>query len=247
MTTKTTAQSLEGRSKRYKAVAPGVERGKEYSPAEAVDLVKKTATAKFDETIEAHIRTNVDPQREGQGLRGVASLPHGVGKTVRVVAFVTGETANAARQAGADYVADDELINKIEKDNWTDFEVAVATPDMMGRIGRLGRVLGRKGLMPNPRTGTVVPPQDIPKVIQEAKKGRVEFRMDKTAVIHAPIGKKSFSNDKLVENFASLMDTVNKAKPAGVKGAFIRSVFMTSTMGPSVKLSVSQATEAKSE
>ena len=247
MTTGTTQRDLDGRSKRFKAVAPTIERGKEYAVPEAVDLVKKTATAKFDETIEVHIRTSVDPQREGQGLRGVVSLPHGVGKAVRVVAFVQGEAANAARQAGADYVADDELIAKIEKEGWSDFEVAVATPDMMGRIGRLGRVLGRKGLMPNPRTGTVVPPQDIGRVVQESKRGRMEFRMDKTAVIHAPIGKKSFSNDKLAENFAALMDTVNKAKPAGIKGAFIRSVFMTSTMGPSVKLRLSDMTAAKAE
>ncbi|MSQ12485.1 MAG: 50S ribosomal protein L1 [Dehalococcoidia bacterium] len=239
--------SIVKRSRRFKTAAALVQRGAALSPEEAMELVKKTATAKHDETIEVHIRTTVDPQRQAQGLRGVVVLPHGVGKTVRVMAFVQGEAATAARQAGADYIGDDETIQRIEKDGWSDFEVSVATPDMMGRIGRLGRVLGRKGLMPNPRTGTVVPAQDIAKAVSEAKRGRLEFRADKTAIIHSVIGKKSFAAQQLVDNFTALLDAINKARPEGIKGPLIRSLYVTSTMGPSIKLDVAKATVLKVE
>jgi large subunit ribosomal protein L1 len=247
MTTKTQARSVAHKSKRYRAVAPAVDRTAVHPPAEAVGLVKKTATAKFDETIEAHIRTALDPKKQAQSVRGVVSLPHGLGKTARVLVFAQGEAANAARQAGADFIGDEEVIQRIDKEGWTEFDVAIATPDMMGRIGRLGRVLGRKGLMPNPRTGTVVPSQDIVRSVNEAKKGRLEFRMDRTAIIHSPIGKKSFDDKKLVENLSALVDAVNKTRPDGVKGSYIKSLYLTSTMGPSVKVDPSLAVEGQTE
>lgn len=247
MTTAQKVPSLEGRSKRYKAAAPGVDRVTVRSPQEAVALVKQTATAKFDETVEAHIRTTVDPKKQNQPLRGVVALPHGLGKKVRVLVFAQGDILNAAKAAGADYVGDDETIQRIERDGWSDFDVAIATPDVMGRIGRLGRVLGRKGLMPNPRTGTVVPPQDVARAIAEAKRGRLEFRMDRTAIVHSPIGKRSFSDEQLVENLAALVDAVNKARPEGVKGPLVKSLYLTSTMGPSVKVDATEAATLKGE
>ncbi|MBI4306833.1 MAG: 50S ribosomal protein L1 [Chloroflexi bacterium] len=204
-------------------------------PDEAVALAKKAAYAKFDETVELHLYTFADPRHADQQLREVASLPHGVGKKVRVMVFAEGEAARVAREAGADYVSDDALYKKIEE-GWSDFEVSIATPDMMGKIGRLGRFLGRKGLMPNPRTGTVVQAQDIGKAIVEAKKGRVELKMDKTAIIHAPIGKVSFEEKALLENLASVMSTVLRAKPAGVKGPLLKSATIATTMGPGIKL-----------
>ncbi len=223
------------RSKRYAEILKVIEPNKEYTPQEAVAVLKKTANAKFDETVELHLRTAADPKQSDQMMRGTAILPHGLGKTVRVLVFATGDAANLAREAGADYVGDDDLIKKIEE-GWVDFEVALATPDMMGRVGRLGRILGRRGLMPNPRTGTVVQPQDLPRVIREAKKGRLDFRMDRTAIIHVPIGKASFPEQHLLENMATLVDTINRLKPAGIKGQFLKSAFLTTTMGPSVKL-----------
>jgi large subunit ribosomal protein L1 len=225
--------------KSYVEAAKAVEEERNYSPSEAVDLAKQTARAKFDETVELHLRTNSDPRHADQLVRGVALLPHGLGKEIRVLVFAVGEAATAARQAGADYVGDDDLAKQIEE-GWLGFDVAMATADMMGRIGRLGRVLGRRGLMPNPRAGTVVQPQDFARAIEEAKKGRVEFRLDRTAIIHVPLGKVSFDSDKLVENLSVMVDTVVKARPSAVKGQFIRTAYLTTTMGPSIKLDVAR-------
>jgi large subunit ribosomal protein L1 len=234
-----TAQALKQRhGKRYARIAPLVDRSRRYPPEEAVALVKKTATARFDETIEVHIRTTADPRRAEQMVRGVVVLPHGTGKPRRILVFAQGDAASIARQAGADIIGDDEVIRRIEGEGWTDFDVAIATPDMMGRIGRLGKVLGRKGLMPNPRAGTVVPPQDLPRVIAEAKKGRLEFRLDRLGIIHCPIGKASFPEKHLLENLATLIDAVKRAKPEDMKGVFIRSITLASTMGPGIKLDV---------
>lgn len=204
-------------------------------PEQAIVAAKAAAFAKFDESVEIHIRTNADPRHADQQFREVTTLPHGTGKQMRVFVFAEGEAAEIARNAGADYIANDELIKQIES-GWSDFEVAVATPDQMGKIGRLGRFLGRKGLMPNPRTGTVVQAQDIPNAISEAKRGRVELRMDRTAIIHAAIGKKSFEDAQLLENLMSVMTTVNQGRPSGVKGTFVRSVSLCTTMGPGVNL-----------
>ena len=225
------------RGKQYAEAAKAVEKDRLHSAGEAVEVAKQTARAKFDETVELHLRTNSDPRHADQLVRGVALLPHGLGKEIRVLVFAAGEAAAAARQAGADYVGDDDLVQRIEE-GWLEFDVAIATPDMMGRIGRLGRVLGRRGLMPNPRAGTVVQPQDFARAIEEAKMGRVEFRLDRTAIIHVPLGKVSFDSEKLVENLHALVDTVVKARPSAVKGQFIRTAYLTTTMGPSIKLDV---------
>ncbi len=232
--------------KRYRAATALIDPNKDYQPGEAVSLVKQAATAKFDETIELHLRTSADPRQADQLIRGVAILPHGTGKRIRVLVFAQGDAANAAKEAGADYVGSDDLIKQIEG-GWTEFDVAIATPDMMGRIGRLGRILGRRGLMPNPRTGTVVQPEDLPRAISEAKKGRVEYRMDRTALIHLPIGKASFQEKQLLDNLAVLMDTIVRARPSGVKGQFIRTAYLTSTMGPSIKLDVASTTSLRVE
>ncbi|MDP6102987.1 MAG: 50S ribosomal protein L1 [Dehalococcoidia bacterium] len=221
--------------KQYQEAAKAIEHDKIYSPSEALELAKETAKAKFDETVELHLRTNSDPRHADQLIRGVALLPHGLGKEIRVLVFAAGDAANTARQAGADYVGDDDLVEKIEG-GWVDFDVAIATPDLMGKIGRLGRVLGRRGLMPNPRAGTVVQPQDFARAIEEAKQGRIEFRLDRTAIIHVPLGKASFDTEKLLENMNALLDTVMKARPSAVKGQFIRTAYLTTTMGPSIKL-----------
>ena len=223
--------------KSYQEKANAVDGDRPYSPDDAVELAKETSRAKFDETVELHLRTASDPRHADQLVRGVALLPHGLGRNIRVLVFAMGEAAMIARNAGADYVGDDELAKRIE-DGWLEFDVTMATPDMMGRIGRLGRVLGRKGLMPNPRTGTVIQSQDIPRAIEEAKQGRVEFRMDRTAIIHVPLGKVSFDNDKLLENMATLVDTIVKARPSAVKGQFIRTAYLTTTMGPSIRVDV---------
>lgn len=233
-------------SKRFNEATKIIEREKRYPPKDGVALVKKTATAKFDETVELHLRTGVDPKNSEQNIRGVAILPHGVGKPVRVAVFAQAEGATAAQAAGADFVGGDDLIKKVE-DGWTDFDVSIATPDMMGKVGKLGRILGRKGLMPNPRTGTVVPPQDVARAVGEAKKGRVEFKLDRTALIHVPIGKASFDEHKLMDNLTSLMDVIVRARPSGLKGQFIRSAYLTTTMGPSVALDVTEATELSVE
>ena len=228
---------MKRRSKSYRDAASGVDRTKSYQPQEAVLLVKQNAHAAFDETVELHLRTSSDPRQADQMIRGVAILPHGLGRRMRVLVFATGEAAIIAREAGADEVGDDDLIQRIEG-GWLDFDVCIAIPEIMGRVGRLGRTLGRRGLMPSPRTGTVVQQENLARTIEEAKKGRVDFRMDRTALIHTPIGKASFSEEQLLENLAVLVETVVHLRPSGVKGQFIQSAFLTSTMGPSVRLDV---------
>ncbi len=205
------------------------------SPQEAVQLAREKASANFTEAVELHISTSADPRHADQQVREVASLPHGTGKTVRIMVFAEGDAARAAQEAGADYVADDELIKRIEG-GWSDFDISIATPDQMGKIGRLGRFLGRKGLMPNPRTGTVVQPADIARTIEAAKKGRSEIRMDRTANIHTVIGNVKFTDDQLLDNMTSVYSTVARSKPSGVKGVFIKSATLTTTMGPGIKL-----------
>lgn len=232
--------------KRYLEAASLIEKDRGYEPSEAIALAKESASAKFDETVELHIRTGADPRHADQMVRGVVLLPHGVGKPVRVAVFAQGEAASAANEAGADVVGDDDLIKRVEG-GFTEFDVSIATPDMMGKVGRLGRILGRKGLMPNPRTGTVVQPDDIPKAVGDAKKGRVEFRLDRTSIIHVPIGKASFDEEKLLDNLTELMDNIVRARPSGVKGQFIRSAYITTTMGPSIGLDVAGATALKVE
>jgi large subunit ribosomal protein L1 len=221
--------------KKYREQAARVEQDKLYGPKEAVTLARATSYSKFNGTLEAHIRLGVDPKYADQNVRDVVVLPHGLGKTIRVLVFAEGEGARIAKEAGADYVADDELTKKIQ-DGWAEFEVAVATPDVMGKVGRLGRVLGPRGLMPNPKTGTVVPAGDLPRVIRESKAGRVEFRVDKTGNLHVPIGKVGFSVEQLYENFSALMAAVVKAKPASAKGIYLRKIVLAATMGPGVKV-----------
>ncbi len=212
-----------------------------YSPREALDLARETASTKFDSSVEVHIRTTLDPRQADQQVRDVVVLPHGLGKAVRVLVFAQGEGATAAREAGADMVADDdEFLKKLES-GALDYDVAIATPDMMGKVGRLGRMLGPRGLMPNPKAGTVVNPDDMERAITEAKAGRVEFRLDKTANMHVIIGKVSFESDKLFENFAALMDAIRKAKPAGAKGNYIRRITVATTMGPGIKIEPNEA------
>jgi large subunit ribosomal protein L1 len=231
--------------KKYKAALAKVDLEKNYLPEEAVALAKETAYTKFDASVEVHMHTALDPRQADQQVRDVVVLPHGLGKTVRVLVFATGEGAAAARAAGADLVADDdETLKKIEG-GFTEFDVAIATPDAMGKVGRLGRVLGPRGLMPNPKAGTVVPPQDLERAIKEAKAGRVEFRLDKTANIHVVIGKASFDKKKLYENFVALMDAISKARPAGAKGLYIRRIVVNSTMGPGIKIDPNAALTAE--
>ncbi|MCS7178306.1 MAG: 50S ribosomal protein L1 [Anaerolineae bacterium] len=224
------------RGKKYLEALKKVDRNRLYSPQEAIQLVKETSYASFDASVDVHIRLGVDPRHADQQVRGVVLLPHGLGKRVRVLVFAAGDAARIAEAAGADYViSDDEGIKKIQ-DGWTDFDVAIAVPDMMGKVGRLGRILGPRGLMPNPKTGTVVPPEDLPRVIAEAKAGRAEFRVDKTANLHIPIGRVSFSNQALLENLAAAMDAVKKARPTAAKGTYIRKVTLASSMGPGIKV-----------
>ena len=211
-----------------------IESSKLYDPAEAISLVKQTGKAKFDETVEISIRLGVDPRHADQQVRGTVVLPHGTGKKVRVLVFAKGDKAEEARAAGADYVGEAELADKIKNENWFDFDVAVATPDMMGVVGRIGRILGPKGLMPNPKSGTVT--ADVAKAIEEIKGGKVEYRVDKTAIAHVPIGKASFDEEKLVENLTTLMEAVVKAKPSSAKGTYLKSLYLSTTMGPSVRL-----------
>ncbi len=227
--------------KKYLAALAKIDENHWYTPEEAVNLVKETHYVKFDSTVEIHMRLGVDPRHADQQVRDVVVLPHGLGKSVRVLVFAQGEGATLARQAGADYVADDdEMIAKIQA-GWTDFDVTISTPDLMGKVGRLGRVLGPRGLMPNPKAGTVVPAEDLPRVIEESKAGRVEFRVDKTANLHIPIGKASFGEKQLYENLAALMEAIKKARPASVKGTYIKRITLTSTMGPGIKLDPMQA------
>ena len=220
--------------KKYVDSVKAFDLSKQYEAAEAVSVVLETAKAKFDETIEMHVRLGVDPRQADQQVRGVLVLPNGTGKTKRVLVITKGAKADAAQAAGADYVGAEELIAKIQNENWFDFDVMITTPDMMGMVGRIGRVLGPKGLMPNPKSGTVT--MDVEKAIKEVKAGKVEYRLDKTAIIHCPIGKKSFGQEKLMENFTALMDAIVKAKPAAAKGQYVKSVTLTSTMGPGVKV-----------
>jgi large subunit ribosomal protein L1 len=221
--------------KKYNASVKLLEKAPSFTLKEAVELVKKASFVKFDETVEVHLRMGVDPRNAEQQVRGIALLPNGLGKKVRILVFAQGEGARIATEAGADFIADDETVKKIEA-GWTDFDVSIATPDLMGKVGRLGKVLGRKGLMPNPKSGTVVAAEDLPRAIADARKGRVEFRLDRTAIIHVPIGKISFDEDKLNENLTSLLEAILKARPASLKGQFIKSAFVTSTMGPGIKL-----------
>ncbi|HEY8838979.1 MAG TPA: 50S ribosomal protein L1 [Dehalococcoidia bacterium] len=221
--------------KKYLDVAKQVDNDKFYDPAEGIALAKQAHFAKFDETVELHLRTGLDPRHADQQLRGTTLLPHGLGKTVRVLVFAEGDAARAAEEAGADFVGSDDLITRVAG-GFTDFDVALSQRELMGKVGRLGRVLGPRGLMPNPRSGTVVEPQDMAKAVQDAQRGRVEFRLDKTAIIHVPIGKVSFEETALAENLANLIDAVMKAKPAGAKGVYIRSATLTSTMGPGIHL-----------
>ena len=224
--------------KKYNETAKLVDRTVQYEPAEAIALVKKTAVAKFDETVEIHIRTGCDGRHAEQQIRGAVVLPNGTGKTVKVLVFAKGDKVNEAEAAGADYVGGDELIPKIQNDGWLDFDVVVATPDMMGVVGRLGKVLGPKGLMPNPKAGTVT--MDVTKAINDIKAGKIEYRLDKNNIIHCPIGKASFEEEKLQENFTALMDAIVKAKPSALKGQYLRSVTLASTMGPGVKVSTAK-------
>ena len=224
--------------KKYTEAAKLVDRATFYEPNEAIALAKKTATAKFDETIEVHIRTGCDGRHAEQQIRGAVVLPNGTGKTVKVLVFAKGDKINEAEAAGADYVGGEELIPKIQNDGWLDFDVVVATPDMMGVVGRLGKVLGPKGLMPNPKAGTVT--MDVAKAIADIKAGKIEYRLDKTNIVHVPVGKASFSEEALQENFNALMDAIVKAKPSALKGQYLRSITLTSTMGPGVKVSVAK-------
>jgi large subunit ribosomal protein L1 len=227
--------------KKYLAALAKVDLEKGYSPSEAVALVKETSTTKFDSTVELHLNMGLDPRQADQLVRDVVVLPHGLGKSVRVLVFAEGEGAALAREAGADAVADDEeTLNKIQA-GWTDFDVAISTPDMMGKVGKLGRVLGPRGLMPNPKAGTVVPGSDLGRAVKEAKAGRVEFRLDKTANIHCPIGKVSFGEKQLFENLATLMEAIKRAKPPAAKGNYIKHVTLTTTMGPGIKVDLAQA------
>ena len=225
------------RGKNYRAVMEKIGHNRAYEPQEAVKLLKENAFAKFDETVELHIRTGLDTRHADQQLRGTIVLPHGLGKEQRVLVFTEGEAARSAEEAGADYVGADDLVKKIEG-GWMEFEVALATREMMGKVGRLGRILGPRGLMPNPRTNTVVDADDLPKAIGEAKQGRVEFRTDRTALVHVPVGKASFSEEALMENLSALVDAIVRARPAGAKGQFIRSITLVTTMGPGIKLDV---------
>ena len=222
------------RGKKYTEAAKLVDRATQYDVAEAISLVKKTAVAKFDETVEAHIRLGVDGRHADQQVRGAVVLPHGTGKTVRVLVFAKGDKVAEAEAAGADFVGGEELIPRIQNEGWFDFDVVVATPDMMGVVGRLGRVLGPKGLMPNPKAGTVT--MDVTKAVNDIKAGKIEYRLDKANIIHCPVGKASFTEEQLTENFNTLMDAIIKAKPASAKGTYMKSVTITSTMGPGVKI-----------
>jgi large subunit ribosomal protein L1 len=221
--------------KKYQESVKLLDRTKDWHPREAIEMAKKTAYAKFDETVELHLRMGVDPRNATQQVRGVALLPHGLGKKVRVLVFAQGEAERIAEGAGADFVGNDALIKQIE-DGWLEFDTAIATPDMMGRVGKLGKILGRRGLMPNPKSGTVVSAADLPRVISDAGKGRVEFKLDRTGIIHVPLGKVSFDIDKLMDNLNAVVEAVVKAKPSGAKGQYIRTASITTTMGPGIGL-----------
>ena len=226
--------------KKYIEAAKLLDRTRAYNPDEAIDLIKKMAHAKFDETVELHLRMGVDPRDATQQVRGVAPLPYGLGKKVRILVFAQGEVARNAEAAGADAVGADDMIKKIEE-GWLEFDIALATPDMMGKVSRLGKILGRKGLMPNPKAGTVASPDNITRAVNEARQGRVEFKLDRTAIIHLPIGKVSFESDKLLGNLSSVIESVNRAKPSGAKGQYVKSATISTTMGPGVELDLRTA------
>ena len=223
------------RGKNYQQAAKLLEKTRTYSPQEAIELIKKATYAKFDETVELHLRMGVDPRNASQQVRGVALLPHGLGKKVRILVFAQGEAEKIAKEAGADFVGGDDLIKKIEG-GWLDFDTTIATRDMMGKVGKLGKILGKRGLMPNPKLGTVVAPEDLARVIGDARKGRVEFKLDRTAIIHVPLGKVSFEDDKLMDNLTAMIEALMKAKPGGLKGQYIKTASVTTTMGPGIKL-----------
>jgi large subunit ribosomal protein L1 len=223
------------RGKRYQQAAKLVDKTKTYEPREAIELARKASYANFDETVELHLHTNLDPRHADQQVRGVALLPHGLGKKVHVLVFTQGEGVKIAEEAGADYVGGDELIKRIEE-GWLDFDVAIATPEMMPKIGKLGKILGRRGLMPNPKSGTIAATPDLPRVIAEARQGRVEFKLDRTALLHLPIGKLSFDEEKLLENLTSAVEAVAKARPSGAKGNYIKSVSLATSIGPGIEL-----------
>jgi large subunit ribosomal protein L1 len=227
-------------SKRYLEAAKLLDRTRAYNPEEAIDLLKKMTHVKFDETVELHLRMGVDPRDATQQVRGVAPLPFGLGKKVRILVFAQGEVARNAEAAGADAVGADDIIKKIEE-GWLEFDVALATPDMMSKVSRLGKILGRKGLMPNPKAGTVVAPDNITRAVNEARQGRVEFKLDRTAIIHLPIGKASFEPDKLLGNLSSVIESVNRAKPSGAKGQYVKSATLSTTMGPGIELDLRTA------
>ncbi len=226
---------MTNHGKKYQEASKQRDRTQAYTPEEAVDLAKKMAPARFDETVELHLRMGLDPRNASQQVRGVALMPHGLGKQVRVLVFAQGEAARIAEEAGADHVGADELAKKIE-DGWLEFDTAIATADMMAKVSKLGRVLGRKGLMPNPKSGTVVAAEDLPGVIEDSRKGRVEFKLDRTAIIHVALGKVSFDRDHLLANLTAVVEAVMKAKPSGAKGQYVRSAFLTTTMGPGIRL-----------
>ena len=226
------------RGKKYQNSAKQIDRAALYESKDAFELICKTASAKFDETVELHVKLGVDSRHADQQVRGAVVLPHGTGKTVRVLVFAKGDKADAAREAGADYVGDMDMVEKIQKENWFEFDVVVASPDMMGTVGRLGKLLGPKGLMPSPKAGTVTP--DVGKAVQEVKAGKIEYRLDKTNIIHCPIGKVSFGAEKLNDNFNTLMGAIIKAKPAAAKGQYVRSCVTASTMGPGIKVSTAR-------
>lgn len=228
------------RGRKYEEAAAKIDRDKLYTRKEAVELLKETATTKFDPTVELHARLGVDPRHADQQVRDVVVLPHGLGKQVRVLVFAEGEDATRAQESGADIIADAETIKKIQ-DGWTDFDVAIAVPSMMGQVGRLGRVLGPRGLMPNPRAGTVAPGEDLPRLIEEAKAGRVEFRVDRTSNIHAPFGKASFTEEQLLDNLQVILDAIKRARPASAKGTYLKNLTLANTMGPGIKVDPSDA------
>ena len=235
---------MTSHGKKYLEAKKQVNPTQQYTPEEAVKLVKETTFTKFDSTVEVHLRMDVDPRHADQQVRGVVLLPSGTGKTVRILVFAEGDGAKLAEDAGADFVGSDELVNKIQG-GWTDFDMAIATPPMMKKVGRLGRVLGPRGLMPSPKAGTIVEDDDLPRVIQEARQGRVEFKVDKTANLHVPLGKVSFSEDALIANLSAVMEAITRAKPSGAKGVYIKRVTLTSTMGPGVKLDPNQAAQLR--
>lgn len=230
---------MANRGRKYQEAAEKVDRTKAYTLEEAVKLLKETAYTNFDPTVEIHFRLGVDPRHADQQVRDVVVLPHGLGKTVRVLVFAEGEDAQAAKEAGADIIADDEIIQKIQ-DGWVEFDVAIAVPQMMGKVGRLGRILGPRGLMPNPKAGTVAPGSELPRLIKESKAGRVEFRVDRTANVHAPFGKASFSEEQLLENLQTILDAIKRARPAATKGAYFRRITVANTMGPGIHIDTSE-------